>query len=170
MSDEKLTTPTATDNDFFLWINWYENSKLCLTFKRSCLNKKNATYTPRNRITFFIVYEWDEWSQDLNFDFTLKNSLFGGVKLAKNADRDKSLYICYGIGFDACSEFLFKDGSMGKNVITSGVDMTSSAHIVNKKKFILILGFGLTRGLDDTTLTAEAQYLINFSKSNKKMF
>ena len=57
---------------------------------------------------------------------------------------------------------------MGKNVITSGVDMTSSAHIVNKKKYILILGFGLTRGLDDTTLTAEAQYLINFSKSHKK--
>ena len=93
MSDEKLTTPTATDNDLFLWINWYENSKLCLIFKRSCLNKKNATYAPPNRIKFFIVYEWDEWSRDLNFDFTLKNSLFGGVKLAKNADRDKSVYI-----------------------------------------------------------------------------
>ena len=57
---------------------------------------------------------------------------------------------------------------MGKNVITSGVDMTSSVRIVNKKKYILILGFGLTRGLDDTTLTAEAQYLINFSKSHQK--
>ena len=46
--------------------------------------------------------------------------------------------------------------------------MSSSAHIVNKKKDILILGFGPTQGLDDTTLTAEAQYSITFSRSNRK--
>ena len=36
------------------------------------------------------------------------------------------------------------------------------------KKGILILGKGPTQGLDDTTLTAEAQYSINFSRSNRK--
>ena len=45
--------------------------------------------------------------------------------------------------------------------------MSSSKHIDNKKKDILILGKGLTQGLDDS-LTAEAQYSINFSRSNKK--
>ena len=55
---------------------------------------------------------------------------------------------------------------MGKNVITFEVDMTSSVHIDNKKKDILILGFGPTQGLDDTMSTAEAQYSINFSRSN----
>ena len=36
--------------------------------------------------------------------------------------------------------------------------MSSSVHIDNKKKDILTLGFCPKQGLDDTTLTAEAQY------------
>ena len=40
---------------------------------------------------------------------------------------------------------------MGKNVIIFGVDMSSTVHIDNKKKDILILGFGPRQGLDDTT-------------------
>ena len=47
---------------------------------------------------------------------------------------------------------------MSKIVIIFGVDMSSSVHIDNKKKDILTLGFGPKQGLDDTTLTAEAQY------------
>ena len=46
--------------------------------------------------------------------------------------------------------------------------MSSSVHINNKEKDILILGFGPTQGLDNTTLTAEAQYSINFSRSQRK--
>ena len=57
---------------------------------------------------------------------------------------------------------------MGKNAFIFGVDMSSSAHTDNEKNDILVLGFGPTQGLDDTTLTAEAQYSINFSRSNKK--
>ena len=57
---------------------------------------------------------------------------------------------------------------MRKNVTIFGVETSSSAHIDNKKKDILILGFGPKQGLDDTMLTAEAQYLINFSRSNRK--
>ena len=44
----------------------------------------------------------------------------------------------------------------------------SSVHIDNKKKDILILGTGPTQGLEDTTLSAETQYSINFSRSNRK--
>ena len=40
--------------------------------------------------------------------------------------------------------------------------MSSSVHIDNKKKDILILDDGPTQGLDDTTSTAEVQYSINF--------
>ena len=46
--------------------------------------------------------------------------------------------------------------------------MSSSVHIDNKKKDILILGFGPTQGLDATTLTAEARYSIDFSRPNRK--
>ena len=46
--------------------------------------------------------------------------------------------------------------------------MSSSVYIDNKKKDISIIGKGPSQGLDDTTLTAEAQYSINFSRSNRK--
>ena len=50
---------------------------------------------------------------------------------------------------------------MGKNAIIFGADMSSSVHIDNKSKDILILSEGPTQGLDDTTLTAEDKYPIN---------
>ena len=39
--------------------------------------------------------------------------------------------------------------------------MSSSVHVDNKGKDILILGEGLTQGLDDTTLTVEANIPLN---------
>ena len=44
-------------------------------------------------------------SRDLNTDFRLGISVFGAVKLTKNADLDKYGYSGYGIGFDARSQF-----------------------------------------------------------------
>ena len=46
--------------------------------------------------------------------------------------------------------------------------MSSSVHVNNKGKDILILGEGPIQGLDDTTLTAEAKYSINFTQSGKR--
>ena len=61
--------------------------------------------------------------------------------MTKNADIDKYGYSGYGIGFDTRSAFSFSGGvAFCQNVIIFGVDMSSSAHIDNKKKYILILG------------------------------
>ena len=46
--------------------------------------------------------------------------------------------------------------------------MSSSIHFDNKKKDILILGKGPTQRLDNTKLTAEKRYSINFTKSREK--
>ena len=46
--------------------------------------------------------------------------------------------------------------------------MSSSVHIDNKGKDILIPGEGPTQGLDDTKLTVEAKYPINFTQSGKR--
>ena len=46
--------------------------------------------------------------------------------------------------------------------------MSSSVHVENKRKDNLILDEGLTQGLDDTILTAEAKYLINFTQPVEK--
>ena len=47
----------------------------------------------------------DAWLRDFNFHFTLKDCLFGGVKLAKDTDRDKFAHSGYGIGFDSQREW-----------------------------------------------------------------
>ena len=49
---------------------------------------------------------------------------------------------------------------MEKNVFIFGADISSSVHVDNKGKNILIPGEGPTQGLDDSTLTAEAKYSI----------
>ena len=46
--------------------------------------------------------------------------------------------------------------------------MSSSAHVDNKKKNILILGKGPTQGLVEHSLTAERMYSINFTVTRKK--
>ena len=57
---------------------------------------------------------------------------------------------------------------MEKNIIIFGADMSSSVHIDNKNKDVVTLGETTTQGLDDTTLTAEAKYPINFTQLGKK--
>ena len=57
---------------------------------------------------------------------------------------------------------------MGRNVIIFGADKSSSVHVDNKGKDILILGEGPTQALDNTTLKAEAKYPINFTQPNKR--
>ena len=47
--------------------------------------------------------------------------------------------------------------------MTFGADMSSSMHVDNKNTSILILGKKAKQGLDDTRLTVEALYLINFT-------
>ena len=97
-----------------------------------------------------------------------KNCLFGAVTLAENVDIDKYGYSGYGIEFDRRSSFSFPDGRFGQNIIMFGVDMSSSVHIDNKKKDILILGEEPTQGLEHT-LTAEKMFSINFTVTKKRI-
>ena len=52
--------------------------------------------------------------------------------------------------------------------IIFGADMSSSTHIDNKKKYILVLGKGTTQGLEHT-LTVEKMYPVNFTITKKKI-
>ena len=140
-----------------------------LKFNGSCLKTvKKLTYVFIGPMTFnaYIVYSLS--SNLNNFDFALENCLFGAIRLVKNVDIDKHKYLGYGTGFDARGTFLFSDGSFPQTVIIFGADLSSSVHTNNKTKDILVLGEGLTRGLDNITLTSEKKYSINFTKSNTK--
>ena len=109
----------------------------------------------------YYVYKINLWPfNNVGKDFVLGNSLFRAVKLIRNPDPSKYKYSDYGIGFDASGRFSLSNGSgFRKNVI-----MSSSVHVDNMKKYILILVNGPAQGLDDTELTAEAEYSINFSE------
>ena len=66
-------------------------------------------------------------------------------------------------------KFFVTDGSgCAKRVIICGAGMSSSAHVVNEKKVILIHGKDPADGLNDTTLTAEKEHYINFTEQQKK--
>ena len=82
---------------------------------------------------------------------TFENSLFGA---------DKYKYSRYGIRLDRRGIFSVANG-FGRNVIMFGVDMSSSAHVDNQKKYILILG-------DSTTQISEKKSSIDFTEHNKK--
>ena len=104
--------------------------------KRKLFKTKSTTFTPPNIIIIFIVYVLNTWLQDLNsdFNFTLKDCLFRGVKLTKNGYPDKYVYIGYSIRFNFGSEFSLPDANLGKNVIIFRADMSSSVNIDNKQK------------------------------------
>ena len=87
---------------------------------------------PNKVINLYISYLLTPWFRNLDTDFTLSNCLFGSVKLTKNADPDKYKYSRYSIRFDSRSELLFKN-------------VSSSVHVDNKNKDILILGEGPTK-------------------------
>ena len=81
MSAKNLPTATTTDNSLSPSIKWDRDSNFCFLFNRSCLKEENATFSPPNRVNFFIAYKLDTWLRDLNSDFTLKICLFGDVEL-----------------------------------------------------------------------------------------
>ena len=62
---------------------------------------------------------------------------------------------------------LYLVGSVGKNGIIFGADMSSSVHIDNKRKDTLMLGKGPTQRLNHI-LTAETQYSVNFTRPGIK--
>ena len=166
LSNESIKPPSAP-NKFITHSLNYLGTKIRVKFSGSCLKQDKVTYTHGQIVNIYIVYEINKKDNTVISDPTLENCLFGAVTLTKNADIDKYGYSGYGIGFDRKGSFSFSSGGYGQNVIIFGVDMSSSIHIDNKKKDILILERGPTQGLE-STLTAEKIYSINFAEKNKK--
>ena len=165
MSNESIKPFPTSDNSLTPAIDYY-NYKIRVKFNRSILRQPKVSYTHKKIVNIYIIYELIESSSHSD-DPTLKNCLFGEVTLTKNADIDQYGYSDYGIGFDRRSSFSFPGGRFGQNVLIFGTDMSSSAHIDNKKKDISVLGKGPTQGLEHT-LTVEKMYSINFNVTEKK--
>ena len=163
LSDETIKPPATSDNSLNPLIDCVDD-KIRLKLNGSWLKQRKISYTHRNVVNVYIVYELGASSSHKN-DRTLKNCLFGAVTLTENADIDKYGYSGYGIGFDRRSSFSFPGGEFGQNILIFGVDMSSSAHIDNKQKDILFLRKSPTQGLEHT---AEKMYSINCTVKKKK--
>ena len=74
------------------------------------------------------------------------------------------------MGFDTRGIYLLPSGRFGRNVVIFGVHMSSSVHVVNKGKDILILGKGPTQELREDSLTSEKMFSVNFTDNGEKYF
>ena len=101
MSNEKIKPHVTANHSISPKLKWMNNSRIRVEFKGSCLNQNIKTFTPRNVVNLFIVYEFDIWSSDLNSVFTLKDCLLGPVELTINGDTNKYPCSWYGIGVDS---------------------------------------------------------------------
>ena len=165
ISNESIKSPTTSSNSLNPRLS-YNDTKIKVQFTGSCLKQPKFTFTHKKVVNIYIVYELGT-STSHDSDPTIKNCLFGAVTLTKNADIEKYKYSGYGIGFDRRSSFSFPSSEFGQNVLIFGADMSTSIHIDNKKKYILVLGRGPTQGLE-STLTAEKMHSINFKITKKK--
>ena len=133
--NESITPPNTNISPSFDYVG----NKIRIKFNGSCLKQSNKiSYTHKNIINIYTVYEINKKDNTIFSDPTLKNCLFGTVTLTKNADIDKHGYSGYGTGFNRKGEFSFLGGEYGQNVTIFGVDMSSSFHIDNKKRHINI--------------------------------
>ena len=152
LSAESIKPPTTSDNSLTPALSYY-GTKTRVKFTGSCLKQPKISYTHGKVVNIYIVYELNKIYTKTTP--TLVNCLFGAVSLTKNADIDKYKYSGYGIGFYRGGLYILPSGKFGRNVIIFGVDMSSSVHVDNKGKDILILGNGPTQGLGEHSLTAE---------------
>ena len=115
MSEENIVNITKSGNNFSpVFVD--EHILSDINFSKHCLINNNISI-PKKVINLYISYKLVPELRNFNTDFALNNCLFRSVKLTKNADPDKYKCSGYGIGFNSRSEFLFIDGSFGKNVI-----------------------------------------------------
>ena len=164
MSNESIKPP-STSNKMLNPSVHYVGIKERVKFNGDCWKQDKVSFDQGKIVNIYMVYEI-EGSVDIRSYPMLENCLFGVVKLRKHVDVDLYKYSGCSIGFDRKGFFSIGD-EVSKNVIIFRVDMSSSSHIDNKKKDILILGKDPTQR-SEHTLAAEKLYSINFTKENIK--
>ena len=82
MSDESIKAPTRSDNNLAPALNYIGN-KVRVKFAGSCLKHDKITYTHGKIVNICIVYEINLWNHTYSSDPTVRNCLFGAVKLVK---------------------------------------------------------------------------------------
>ena len=101
MPEQNIENRTKPDNNFAP--SFADNYLLPeISFNGHCLIN-NSISISKKVLNLYISYTLNPLLRNLNTGFTLNDSLFGSVKLTKNADPNKCKYSGYNIGFDCPS-------------------------------------------------------------------
>ena len=73
--------------------------------QNNVLTSNNDHVINKNVINIYIVYKLDPIASSRDITFTIRNALFGAIRITKNTDTSKYVYKGYGICFDERSEF-----------------------------------------------------------------
>ena len=152
LSDERINSIKTSNYSINPNLNYFD-TKAGVEFNRSCLKQEKVTSNHSELANIYIAYETSKIINISDYP-TLEDCLFGAATLTKHADNERYKYSGYGIGFDKHRGFSFPGTELGKNIIAFGGDMSSSTKIDDKKKDVLILDKGPTKGLEHT-LSAE---------------
>ena len=118
-------------------------------------------------VNLHFVYVLDVWLRNLTNNFKFRNYLFGATNIVKIVIKEKYAYNGHWITFDSARSRSFGN-DFAKNVITFGVDNSSSFHADNCKDNFLILGKGPTFGINGSFGSPEKKFSIHFTKANTK--
>ena len=127
--------------------------------------QQNKVIIPNNNngINIYCVYKLDPIASSRDTSFTIQNALYGAMQITKNAtDNTKNNYKGYGRCFDERSQFGhtiteggFTHTANGRNVLIFGADMSFSVHATNRANHVYLMGDGLKKGINDTTIYVE---------------
>ena len=98
-------------------------------------------------VNVYIIYDLDALPRNPTNNFKFKNFLFGTTNIVKNSDKEKYVYSGYVITVDSAGSWSF-DNDFATNVIIFATDNSSSCPSDNRKNNFLILGKGLTYGIN----------------------
>ena len=115
----------------------------------------------------YILCDLSAWPRNPIDNFIFKNCLVGATSVLKNSDKENYMYSGYGIKFDGAGSWSF-DNDTDRNVMTFGVDNSSSPYADNCKNNLVVLGENPTFGTNGSFDSPEKMFSINFSKANTK--
>ena len=156
-----------------LYTTFLNNIKLSeyrirIKFDNNPLTVEKSNYLTKT-VNVYIACDSDAWARNPTNNFKFKNCLFGATNIVKNSHKEKYVYSRYEITFDSADSWSF-DNDFARNVITFGVDNSSSSQPDNRKNNFIVLGEGLTYGINGSFGSPEKKLSINFTKANTKFY
>ena len=129
---------------------------------------KSNVITAKLIVNIYIVYKLSTKSKSSSN--TLQNCLFGATEVKKTnntTDPQKWQYSGYGLAFDRTGQVTLNDGSLARNVIIFGANLSTSRHSTSKTQNISVLGHAFIQKINNTAIYGERSYSPNFSIENK---